>query len=99
MNKLPIIENCNSCGACCQLTPVPPFQPGEDIMKDVPDELMQPSRDRVAADQHFDRLACVWYDPELAQCRHYDLRPDACRKFEINSDLCHGARWDVGVDL
>ncbi len=68
-------------------------------MKDVPDELLQPIRDRVAADQQFDRLACVWYDQRRECCKHYDLRPDACRKFEIASELCQGARWDIGIDV
>lgn len=99
MKPLPIIENCDSCGACCRLTPVPPFYPGEEAVKDVPDELLQPIRERVEADQHFDRLACVWYDSDADQCMHYDLRPDACRNFELSSDLCRGARWDIGVDL
>lgn len=99
MKPLPIIENCDGCGACCRLTPVPPFIPGEEVERDVPREFLQPILDRVAADQHFDRLSCVWYSQEMEQCVHYDLRPEACRKFEISSDLCRGARWDIGVDV
>ena len=99
MKPLPIIENCDSCGACCRLTPVPPFEPGEEAEWEVPDEFLQPIRDRVAADQHFDRVACVWYDAPHDQCKHYEVRPNACRKFEINSDLCRGARLDIGVDI
>jgi len=81
------------------MTPIPPFQPGEEVAKDVPADLMQLVQDRIDADQHFDMLPCVWLDSERNQCRHYDLRPDACRKFEIGSDLCRMARWDEGVDL
>lgn len=81
------------------MTPIPPFQPGEEVAKDVPDSLLQPIRDRIAADQQFDMLSCVWFDVDQNQCQHYDLRPDACRKFEIGSDLCRIARWDVGVDV
>ncbi|MEZ6133231.1 MAG: YkgJ family cysteine cluster protein [Planctomycetaceae bacterium] len=98
MKSLPVIDDCSDCGACCRMTPIPPFQPGEEVAKEVPDALMQPVRDRIAADQQFDMLACVWFESTRDQCRHYDLRPDACRKFEVGSDLCRMARWDVGVD-
>ena len=80
-------------------TPVPPFVPGEEVARDVPDDLLQLARDRVAADEHFDLLPCVWFDEVTRQCRHYDLRPEACRVFEINSDACRMSRWDVGIDL
>ena len=99
MNQLPLIVDCSDCGACCMRTPVPPFQPGEDVTKDVPDELLKLIRDRIAADQQFDLVACVWFDEERKQCRHYDLRPDACRRFEVGSDPCRMARWDVGIDV
>ena len=97
MSSLPIIESCVDCGACCMLTPVPPFQDGESIARDVPDELMKLINDRVAADQHLDPLPCVWFDSSLRQCRHYNLRPEACRKFETGSDLCRLSRWDMQI--
>jgi len=80
-------------------TPVPPFQPGEEYEKDVPEELLQLIRDRVAADQHFDLISCVWFDEQKKCCQHYEIRPQACRTFEVNSDACHMSRWDVGVDI
>lgn len=80
-------------------TPVPPFEPGEEAVKQVPDELLQPIRDRVAADEQFELVSCVWYSKEKRQCRHYHLRPDACRNFEIGSDACRLSRWDAGVDI
>ncbi|MEZ6063516.1 MAG: YkgJ family cysteine cluster protein [Planctomycetaceae bacterium] len=95
---LPLIESCEGCGACCEFTPVPPFQPGEEAAKNVPDELLAAVRERIAADQHFDKVPCVWYDRSLRRCRHYDLRPDACRAFEIGGDLCRLSRWDAGID-
>lgn len=98
MSSLPVIESCDNCGACCIRTPVPPFQPGEEAEKDVPQQLMQLAWDRIAADEHFDLLPCVWFDQELKVCRHYDFRPDACRAFEVSSDACRMSRWDVGVD-
>lgn len=99
MNGLPIIESCDSCGACCMRTPVPPFEPGEEVARDVPADLLQLIRDRIDADEHFDPVACVWFDAASRRCGHYDLRPEACRTFEIGGDPCRMSRWDVGIDL
>ncbi len=96
--QLPLIESCDHCAACCMRTPLPPFQPGEEAERDVPDSLLSAVRERVAADQHFDLLPCVWLNQETRRCSHYELRPKACRDFEINSDLCRLSRWDEGVD-
>ena len=95
---LPILESCNDCGACCCHTPLPPFQPGEDIVREVPAELMELIHVRIALDQQFDLLPCVWYDAVLRNCRHYELRPTACRDFQIGSDLCRLSRWDEGIE-
>ncbi len=97
-SKLPLIETCDQCAACCLQTPLPPFQPGEEVARDVPDELLQPIRDRIAADQEFALLPCVWLDCVSLRCRHYDLRPQACRDFALGSDLCRLSRWDAGLD-
>jgi len=96
--KIRILDNCDDCGACCQSTPVPPFEPGEEAAYDVPPEALELIRERIRRDEHLDRLACVWFDSQSLRCRHYEIRPTACRKFEINSDLCRLARWDVGLD-
>ena len=96
--SLPVIESCDDCGACCVRTPVPPFKPGEEAVRDVPEEYLKPVRERIAADQHFELIPCVWYDSASKRCRHYDYRPKACRDFEPGSDLCRISRWDCGVD-
>lgn len=96
--NLPVIQSCNDCAACCMRTPIPPFQPGEEAALGVPEELLLPVRQRVAADQHFDLLPCVWLNAETRLCRYYELRPQACRDFQINSDLCRLSRWDEGLD-
>ncbi len=80
-------------------TPVPPFEPGEETEKGVPNELMKPVYERIAAEQHFDLVPCVWYSLNQQQCLHYDLRPDACRRFETGGDACQMSRWDVGIDI
>jgi Fe-S-cluster containining protein len=94
---LPLIESCDQCAACCRRTPIPPFQPGEEAFWNVPDALLEPIRERVRRDEHFDLLACVWLDPTTLRCRHYDLRPQACRDFERGSDLCRLSRDDEGL--
>ena len=78
-------------------TPIPPFQPGEETTLNIPDEFLLPVYERIAADQHFDLLPCVWLNSETRQCQHYELRPQACRDFQINSDLCRLSRWDEGI--
>lgn len=57
----------------------------------------QPILDRIAADQQFDDLPCVWFDGNSRRCRHYEQRPAACRRFEIGSDLCRLSRCDIGL--
>lgn len=80
-------------------TPVPPFEPGEEAAKNVPDHLLLPIRQRISADKQFDLLSCVWFCEESLTCQHYELRPEACRRFEIGSDACRASRWDVGIDI
>jgi len=46
------------------MTPIPPFQPGEEVARDVPDELLRPIRERIAADRQFELLPCLWLDTE-----------------------------------
>jgi uncharacterized protein len=96
--ELTVIGNCDACAACCRRTPIPPFQPGEEAARNVPDELLRPVQERISADRHFDLLPCVWLDLESLRCRHYDLRPQACRDFEVGGMLCRLSRWDEGVD-
>lgn len=79
-------------------TPIPPFEPGEEVARDVPETLLEVVRQRIEADQQFDLLPCVWLNPESRRCNHYDLRPQACRDFEINSQLCRLSRWDEGIE-
>ncbi len=95
LTRLP--ESCDHCAACCRCTPIPPFQPGEEAALNVPPELLEPVRQRIRLDQHFDLLPCVWLDPVTLKCRHYHLRPQACRDFQFGSDLCLLSRDDAGI--
>jgi uncharacterized protein len=95
--SLIIVDSCTDCGACCMLTPVPPFEPGEEEAYDLSSDQRLLIAERVDSDEHFEKLPCVWFDPELRQCRYYDQRPDACRRFEIGSTLCRLSRCDIGL--
>lgn len=99
MSDLPIIESCDDCGACCLQTPIPPFEPGEEAVKNVPETFLTAVRERIQQGQQFEVQPCVWFDSVSRRCLHYDFRPDNCRKFEIGSDLCRISRWDAGLDL
>ncbi|MCA9060177.1 MAG: YkgJ family cysteine cluster protein [Planctomycetaceae bacterium] len=96
--KLPIIDSCDDCGACCQRTPVPPFAPGEEAAHEIPSEWANRIAARIAVGQEFDLLPCVWFDRETRRCCCYEIRPAACRAFEVGSDLCRLSRWDEGID-
>ena len=89
---LPLIDSCDDCGACCRLTPVPPFQPGEEAVWNVPAWMLEPVQERIRRDEQFELLPCVWLDPDTLRCRHYEYRPQACRDFEIGSLLCRLSR-------
>jgi Fe-S-cluster containining protein len=101
---LPIIDSCDSCGACCLVVTRPPFyHVFEDLGEEAWDRLERERPDLVAelhADYSARRAAggpfydtpCVWFDAKTLRCRHYDYRPLACREFEIGGDDCHDAR-------
>src|SRR4051812_12499907 len=93
--KLPVIESCEGCGACCQVVTSPPFyhvfrEIGEDawerLRRDRPDllaELQADEQSRRANGGPSSGTPCLWYDPETARCRHYQYRPLACCEFEV----------------
>ena len=95
---LPVIDCCDDCGACCLQTPVPPFDPGEEVARGVTAAQQKPILERLAADEQFSDLPCVWFDVHSRRCRHYEQRPEACRRFEIGSRLCRLSRWDAGLE-
>lgn len=93
---LPLLQNCEGCGACCHTVSAPPFRIDHEVdeprAKGVPqaliDEFLPAWRVRLVSTA----APCVWYDETTRRCRHYDLRPDACRDFELNSPSCIAVR-------
>jgi Fe-S-cluster containining protein len=88
--------SCRGCGACCRLTPLPPFEPGECQQRGIPAEWLVEVTKRIQAGQQFDLLPCVWYDIDQDLCRHYLERPSACREFSLAGTACMAARRRVG---
>jgi Fe-S-cluster containining protein len=90
--SLEVPTSCSGCGACCQVTPLPPFAPGEAAARGVPAEWWEAVVARETADQQFEVRPCVWYDAAAATCQHYELRPTACRDFALGGTACQQAR-------
>jgi uncharacterized protein len=109
-DRLPVIESCDNCGACCLVVTRPPFylvfqEIGEDAWERVkwerPDlraELLADYRARRASGGPFYGTPCIWFDAETRRCRHYEYRPLACREFEVGEFDCRDARRRAGVD-
>ncbi len=98
---LPVLKNCEGCGACCQHMIVPPFiinaTQNEPQQRGVPTELLEELLPLWEVRFHLKERPCVWYVPETKQCRYYELRPQACRDFELNSPSCHACREKHGI--
>jgi Fe-S-cluster containining protein len=107
--RLPVIESCDGCGACCQVVTCPPFyrvfdERGEDawerLKADLPDVLAEVLADyqaRRAAGGPFFGTPCLWFDATSGRCRHYEYRPRACREFERGGGDCRDARRRAGA--
>src|SRR5688572_18976233 len=103
---LPIIdqEACNSCGACCMHTGMPPFVSYDDYeFQSLPRHLKRElwsQRDKVFGPSEPPGLGkpCLWLNAETLQCRHYEHRPFCCREFRPGSDVCLDDRQVVGID-
>jgi Fe-S-cluster containining protein len=107
--RLPVIDSCDDCGACCQVVTSPPFQrvfdqSGEDswerLKADRPDllaELLADYQARRASGGPYFGTPCTWLDPDTRRCRHYEYRPIACRQFEVGGTDCRDARRRAGI--
>lgn len=108
--RLPVIESCEGCGACCRVVTSPPFRrvfdgEGEDAWErlrwDRPDlmaEILADDRARRKQGLPSFGTPCLWLDTEGLRCRNYDHRPRACRDFELGGDDCRDARRRAGVE-
>lgn len=102
---LPVVSNCDNCGACCtgqaalpvalvgdgfRMEPVSPLPP------ELVTELLA-IRTRFIADGFPpDGSPCIWYDAETRRCRHYEHRPTLCRDaVKVGDEAC---RRSLGID-
>ena len=102
--RLPVIESCEGCGACCRVVSSPPFrrvfdENGEDAWErlrwerpDLLAEILADTKDRRLRGGPFFGTPCTWFDAETGRCRHYEYRPRACHEFEMGGVDCHDAR-------
>ncbi len=103
--SLPVVD-CVGCGGCCLEVGHPGFfwNPATGGGVD-PLWFSLPAALRSELEVYLDGLAepdlgktCVWFDPDLRRCRHYDYRPQMCRDFEVGNPKCvqlfeqHGRR-------
>jgi Fe-S-cluster containining protein len=105
---LPVVTNCNDCGACRrEQAALPVSLVGEHVrMKSVtplPEDL---KAELLAAVERFQRdgwpadgTPCIWYDPETKRCRHYEHRPTLCRDaIQPGDRTCLRWRREYGID-
>ena len=100
---LPVLENCENCGACCQTVSAPPFridaERNELEERGVPEDLAKELMPVWEVRLYISESPCLWFDERTQGCGHYELRPQACRDFELNSPSCLAIREMYGVDV
>ena len=94
MPELPVINNCDGCGACCLDVSLPPFTVEE--LEQLPNEVqVELALYRSAGRER--NMICVWLDAGK-KCSRYDIRPKACQEYERGSGECRVVRAQYGVD-
>jgi uncharacterized protein len=109
--NLPVISNCNSCGACCMeqaglpaswfvgLTgPLGPTASGKPLPGDLRRELKGTVKRWFAEGFPKEGDPCIWFDLENKKCRHYEYHPELCRDGVIVGDVaCRAWRREKGI--
>ncbi len=98
-------ESCDGCGLCCEGIgspvvlyasrtglPTPhPFRPAElpqDLIEEIDIHFSGLTRGQESQDR------CLWFDPVVRACRHYEFRPQICRDYELGGRACLQRRRD-----
>jgi Fe-S-cluster containining protein len=108
--RLAVIDNCDRCGACCEVVTSPPFYrifdgEGEEAWDrlgwerpDLRSELLAAELERRESGRPAHGSPCYWFDGDTRRCRHYEYRPRACRVFAVGGEDCRDARRRAGVN-
>lgn len=94
---------CDGCGACCGMHGLPPGYSVPALFRHIPAELREELVAHLAEGRRTNEtratrgLACLWYDEEQRQCRHYAHRPLVCQRFQIATDACNAWRAAIGL--
>ncbi len=92
-------ESCNDCGLCCEGNGSPvvlytsrphetgphPFRPSglpQHLIDDIDANFLGLYRGQEPQDR------CLWFDPTMRTCRHYEWRPMVCHEFELGGTAC-----------
>lgn len=95
--KLPVVTNCDGCGACCMSMGTPPFAgPGDPSWDALPEQLKAEIKAEVFRPGRNYDGPCIWL--ENGRCKHHAIRPMICREFEIGSPACLIWRDEHGVE-
>lgn len=107
--RLPVISNCDDCGACCTgQAALPIHLVGDGFclgpVSPLPLELiaeLEATTERFMRDGFPpDGSPCIWYDPEKRQCKHYAHRPKLCRdEVKVGDKSCRRWRKTCGVGV
>jgi Fe-S-cluster containining protein len=105
---LPLITNCDSCGACCTgQAALPVHLVGthfrSEAVSPLPESLQAELRAAIETFQRdgwpADGTPCMWYDAEKKQCKHYEHRPVLCRdEVKVGDEACRRWRRSMGID-
>lgn len=104
--SLPLVTNCDNCGACCteqEALPVGWYLGSLGDPTTLPSELLAELK---AMAEEFNKTgwpkgtACVWYDAETKRCKHYEYRPETCREENVvpGNESCLRWRKLKGID-
>ncbi len=107
--QLPVISNCDDCGACCTGQSALPIHllgggvftmPGCSPLTDELRLELQQTIERFEAEGWLaDDSPCIWYDAEAKRCKHYEHRPTICRdEVKPGDEACRRWRRSLKID-
>lgn len=83
------VTTCDDCGNCCAGQGFLPYGGTklDGTFRSLPREIKADLKAKMDAKPYFEGR-CIWFDPAIKGCKHYDLRPSVCQNFEIGGESC-----------